>query len=90
MNFKDFFYNKNTQKTDEDIFYDVVGVKIPSLSSFIAWLILKNYIKPYYKDTKHSVPQRILHLPISQKINFLVKNVNNLKEKAIEFANTIY
>lgn len=92
MSFKDFYLNTSLSSkkhlTEEDLFYDVVKIKIPSLKSFIAWLVLKNIIKPYIKESKKSKPIQIDSLSPSLKINFLVKNVKNLKELATYFSNT--
>lgn len=92
MSFKDFYLKSNSSLkqhlSEEELFYDVVKIRIPSLKSFIAWLVLKNVIKPYIKESKKSKPIQIDSLSPALKINFLVKNVNNLKELATYFSNT--
>lgn len=92
MSFKEFYLKKVPSSdnilSEEELFYSVTKIKIPSLKSFIAWLVLKNVIKPYIKESKKSKPIQIDQLSPSLKINFLVKNVENLKELATYFSNT--
>ncbi|MCS7317619.1 MAG: hypothetical protein NZZ41_04825 [Candidatus Dojkabacteria bacterium] len=90
MKFKDFFLKKEKKDVinEEELFFEIVKIRIPSLKSFIAWLILKNIIKPYVKEFKHSKPKPFEKLSSSEKINYLVKNVKNLEELATYFTNT--
>jgi hypothetical protein len=87
MRFSDFYSNhgKTENKTEEQVFFEVVSVKVPSVNSFIAWLTLKRYIKPYLKE-HNSKPIPLFSLPTSKKINHLVKTIPRIKELAEEFA----
>ena len=87
MKFSDFYsnYGKTDKKSEEEIFFEVVSVKVPSVNSFIAWLVLNKQIKPYLKET-NSKPLPLFHLPAARKINHLVKSVPRIKELAQEFS----
>jgi hypothetical protein len=88
MKFSDFYNNHGITKTDkseEQLFLEVVSVKIPSVNSFIAWLVLNRQIKPYMKES-NSKPIPLFNLPAARKINHIVKSVPMIKELAREFA----
>ena len=89
-NFESWFYAADGKKVDvtqapaERKFFDVVGVKIQSLKSFISWLILKKHITNLVK-TKGEKPLPLISLPAEKKIALLVKSIKNIKELALEF-----
>lgn len=89
-NFERFFYDSNGKKEDitmspsEQKFFDVVGVKINSLKSFISWLILKKQITNLVKVTGER-PIALISLPAEKKIALLVKQIKNIKELALEY-----
>ena len=89
-NFERWFYDATEKKVDdtqapsEKMFFDVVGIKINSLKSFISWLILKKYITNLVK-VKGEKPIALLSLPVERKIAMLVKNVKDIKDLALEF-----
>lgn len=88
MNFKD-WYNGDVKpqkkSTPEDLFESVVGVKVPSLNSFISWLILNKKIKGYIKESNKR-PKSLLDINESRQVAYLTKNVNNIRELAKEFS----
>jgi hypothetical protein len=89
-NFERWFYKADGKKEDvtqspaERKFFDVVGVKINSLKSFISWLILKKHITNLVK-VKGERPIALISLPAEKKIALLVKEIKNIKELALEF-----
>jgi hypothetical protein len=87
MKFSDFYsnYGKTTNKSEEELFFEVVGVKVPSVNSLVAWLVLNKQIKPYLKET-NSKPVPLFNLPSARKINHLVRSVPRIKELAEEFS----
>jgi hypothetical protein len=92
MKFKKFYsdYDKLPKtsplvKTEEDLFEEVTGVEIPSMKSFVAWLILHEHIPPFIK-VKNGKPIPITNMSESNKILFLTKNLPNLKELACKFS----
>ena len=88
MRFSDFYSNHgkvSEKKSEEELFFEVVRVKIPSVNSFIAWLVLNNKIKPYLKEV-NAKPVPIFNIPAARKINHLVKTVPQIKELAKEFS----
>jgi len=87
MKFSDFYsnYGKTDNKTEEELFFEVVSVKVPSVNSFIAWLVLNRQIKPYIKEA-NTKPIPLFNLPTARKINFVVRSVPRVKELAQEFA----
>jgi hypothetical protein len=87
MKFSDFYsnYGKIDKKTEEELFFEVVSVQVPSVNSFIAWLVLNKQIKPYLKEA-NSKPIPLFILPSARKINHLVRCVPRVKELAQEFA----
>jgi len=87
MKFSDFYnnYGKTDKKSEEQLFFEVVSVKVPSVNSFIAWLVLNKRIKPYLKEA-NSKPIPLFNLPTARKINHLVRHVPRVKELAQEFA----
>lgn len=88
--FEMWFYNATGKKEDvtqapsEKQFFDVVKVKIKSLQSFVAWLVLKKHIKGFI-DVKGEKPVALISLPTEKKIAYLVKNLKNIKDLAKEF-----
>jgi hypothetical protein len=92
MSFKEFYSTYSTKDvddrkhTDEDMFMDAVGVKIPSLSAFIAWLILNKKIKPYIIDVKYNRPVSLFNIPCNKKILHLVNSLKKIKELSTEFS----
>lgn len=88
--FETWFYNTSGKKEDvtqaeaEKTFFDVVGVKIKSLVSFISWLILKKHIKSII-EVKGEKPLAVINLPLKKKISHLVKSLKNIKDLAKEF-----
>ncbi len=88
--FEMWFYNSTGKKEDatqapsEAKFFDVVGIKINSLKSFIAWLILKKHIKSVI-EVKGEKPLALINLPLEKKIAYLVKNLKDVKDLAKEF-----
>jgi hypothetical protein len=93
-NFSTWYYDNKNKKVDaslapsEKAFFDVVGVKIPSLKAFISWLILKKLVNPIIKE-KNKKPQNLLTLPVERKIEYLVRTLKNLEKLANEY-NTIF
>ena len=87
MKFSDFYNNfgKTEKKSEEQLFFEVVSVKVPSVNSFIAWLVLNKQLKPYLKET-NTKPVPLFNLHPARKINHLVKSVPRIKELAQEFA----
>ena len=88
MRFKQFYQDYQEavpSKTEEELFFEVVSVKVPSVNSFIAWLALNKHIKPYVKYTDRK-PLPLFDMPESQKILYIVKKVPKIKELAQEFA----
>jgi hypothetical protein len=88
-NFASWYYNNDkkvdaSQSAPEKAFFDVVGIKIPSLKAFISWLILRGHIKSIVK-VNNKKPTNLLTLPIEQKINYLVKNLKNIEKLAKEY-----
>jgi hypothetical protein len=88
--FEMWFYNSSGKKEDitqappEAKFFDVVKVKIKSLQSFVAWLILKKHIKGVI-EVKGEKPLALIKLPVEKKIAYLVKNLKDIKDLANEF-----
>ena len=93
-NFSTWYYDNKNKKVDvsmapsEKMFFDVVGVKIPSVKAFISWLILKRLINPIIKE-KNKKPKNLLTMPIELKIEYLVSNLKNIDKLANEY-NTIF
>ncbi len=87
MKFSDFYnnYGKTEKKSEEELFFEVVSVKVPSVNSFIAWLVLNKQLKPYLKEA-NSKPISLFNLPTARKINHVVRSVPRIKELAQEFA----
>lgn len=88
--FKDWFSNPKTKvdekvATEEDKFFDIVKVEIPSLKSFISWLILNKHITGNVKPRHSNVPVSILALPVEKRILTLVKELPKIKELAKDF-----
>jgi hypothetical protein len=89
-NFASWYYSNEGKKVDitqapaERKFFDVVGVKIPSLKSFISWLILKKHITNLI-EVKGERPLALISLPAEKKIAALVKNIKNIKDLALEY-----
>lgn len=91
MKFKEFYSNFNNMKsvsnkrTEEQLFEDVTGVSLPSMKSFMAWLILHEHI-PAFLKRKSGKPISVIKIPESQKILFLTKKLPNLRELAEQFS----
>lgn len=91
MRFRDFYTNyessskKESKKTSEDLFKEAVGVDVPSLESFVAWLSLNKHIKPYVRSQGKPVP--LNSLSENKKILYLVRKLPKIRELATEFAN---
>lgn len=88
MGFKKFYntWQETAQhKSEEQLFFEVVSVHVPSVNSFIAWLALNKHIKPYVKYTNRK-PLPVFDLPENQKILYIVKKVPKIKELAQEFS----
>lgn len=92
MKFKEFYTNFNTiksvsaKRTEEQLFEEVTGVALPSMKSFMAWLILHEHIPAFIKR-KSGKPIPVIKIPETQKILFLTKKLPNLKELAETFSN---
>lgn len=91
--FKDFYKNyesvtaKPKEQTGEDMFFEAVGVKIPSLNAFTAWLILNEKIKPYVMDVKTDRPHSLFNIPAHKRILHFVHTLPKIKQIAEEFSN---
>jgi hypothetical protein len=84
-NFRSWFYDQDAPKEipmsePEQKFYDVVGIKLISLKSFVSWLLLKGAIR-----ARDSRGISITEFPIEKKIYYLIVNVPNIKKVADEF-----
>lgn len=92
MKFKDFYKNYSEsnpvskKKTEEELFEDVTGVKVPSMKSFVAWLVLHEHVPAFIKEKKSGKPIPLMKIPESKKILFLTKNLQNIKQLAEEFS----
>ena len=88
MKFSEFINNygrTDSKKSEEQLFFEVVSIKVPSVNSFIAWLVLNKQIKPYLKEG-NTKPIPLFNLPPARKINYLVKTIPRIKELAQEFS----
>ena len=90
-NFKEFYNNygktpKPVEMTPESMFFEAVGVKIPSLNAFTAWLILTNKIKPYIEDVKNDRPHSLFNVKPHDRILHFVNSVPSIKKLAGEFS----
>jgi hypothetical protein len=90
MTFRKFYYEEeessdSVQQGAEAMFSDVVGVEIPSLDSFLSWLILNKKIPGVIKTNAKKKPVSIRGLPDEKKVYYLVKKVPNIEELANEF-----
>jgi hypothetical protein len=88
--FRDWYTNPQNKveenaSTEESKFYDIVKVEIPSLKSFISWLILNKHITGNVKQRHTNVPVSLLALPVEKRILTLVKELPKIKELADEF-----
>lgn len=88
--FRDWYSDPKTkidEKTSspEDKFFDVVKVEIPSLESFISWLILNKHISGNIKQKHSNVPISLVSLPVEKRILTLVKELPKIKQLADEF-----
>jgi len=88
--FRDWYSNPKDKidevvSNDESKFYDVVKVEIPSLKSFISWLILNKHITGSVRQKHTNVPVSILNMPIEKRILTLVRELPRIKELANEF-----
>lgn len=86
MAFKDWYEKPKELKkesTDEDAFFDTIKVKIPSLKSFISWLILNKHITGSIKQRHTNAPVLLLSLPIEKKLLYLskIKNIEKLTDE---------
>jgi hypothetical protein len=71
--------------TEEEIFEDVVGESVPSVNSFIAWLVLNEHISAHIKLRNSKKPFPIFKLPSDKKVLHVVKNLPNVRILAKEF-----
>jgi hypothetical protein len=90
--FKDFYKNyaqvhETPKVSDEDKFFEAVGVRIPSLNAFTAWLILNEKIKPYVIDVKSDRPKSLYGMPTHSRILHFVNTLPKIKTLAEEFSN---
>ena len=91
MKFKEFYSNYNSmkpasgKKTEEELFEEVTGVALPSMKSFVAWLVLHEHI-PAFVKLKSGKPIPVMKISESNKILFLTKKLPNLKELATQFS----
>jgi hypothetical protein len=89
-NFSTWYYNNKNKKVDvsmapsEKMFFDVVGIKIPSLKAFISWLILKKLINPIIKE-KDKKTLNLLSLPVEKKVHYLVSKLKDIDKLANEY-----
>ena len=74
---------KRVEKSPENMFLEAVGVDIPSLSAFTAYLLLDKKIKSTYMENKQR--KSILDMPDNRKVLFLVKEVADIKNIAKVF-----
>lgn len=88
MSFRDWYYGdeKKVETTTEDVFYETVGVKVPSIKSFCSWLVLNKHMPPRIRLRENKKPQSFLDLHDEQKIYHMVKEVKEIKKLAEEFA----
>lgn len=90
MRFKDFYSNyenaakRESRKTPEQMFNEAVGVEVPSLESFVAWLSLNKHIKPYVRSQGKPVPLK--SLSENKQILYIVRKLPTIRELATEFA----
>jgi hypothetical protein len=92
MKFKEFFtdYDKNKAEkakkmTEEDHFFEAVGVRVPSVNAFTAWLILNKKINPSINESGNK-PISLFSVPYNKKILYLVHNLPKIKNLAEEFS----
>lgn len=94
MSFKKWYYNEDDAVdlkpigNAESHFEKVVGVRIPSLKSFISWLILRRKITGTVKLKGKNKPVSLLSLPDEKKIIHLVKKLKDIDDLAKEFNNS--
>lgn len=72
------------ESTDEDVFFNTIKVRIPSLKSFISWLILNKHITDSIKQRHTNAHISILSLPLETQILNLAK-IKNIKDLAEDF-----
>jgi hypothetical protein len=95
MGFKDFYSNyksrgeSSKEASPEDKFFDAVGVRIPSLNAFTAWLILNDKIKPYILDVRTDRPKSLFGMPCNERILHFVNKLPQIKKLADEFSKKI-
>lgn len=90
--FKNWYYNENGKKqedirkdTPEDKLEKVIGFRVHNLKTFISWLILNKHIEGTVKIQHSLVPKQLLGLNVESQINYITKNVKNIKTLAQEF-----
>jgi hypothetical protein len=92
MGFKDFYSTYNERKTsqhdlsDEEKFFEAVGVQIPNLNAFTAWLVLNDKIKSYVLDMRTDRPHSLFNMPSNKRILHFVHSLPRIKELAEEFS----
>lgn len=90
-NFKDFFNGnhesqvKEVTLTEEDHFESVVGERVNSVNSFIAWLVLKEHIKPNVKYHSKRKPVSLFEMATNKKLLYISKKLPNIRLLAKEF-----
>jgi len=92
MGFKDFYTNYSAHKapvqelSDEQKFFEAIGVKIPNLNAFTAWLVLNSKIKPYVLDVRTDRPHSLFNMPANKRILHFVNSLPKIKQLAEEFS----
>lgn len=91
MAFKDWYYKEDNAEHLKDVnkaeadFEHIVGVAIPSLKSFISWLILKKEITGSIRLQSKKKPISLMSLSDEKKVHYLVKHLKNIDELAKDF-----
>jgi hypothetical protein len=92
MGFKDFYTNYTAKtsppkgQSDEEKFFEAVGVKIPNLNAFTAWLVLNEKIKPYVLDARTDRPHSLFNMNSNKRILHFVHCLPQIKQLAEEFS----
>ena len=92
MGFKHFYTNYDTintpvrELTDEEKFFEAVGVNVPNLNAFTAWLILNDKIKPYVLNVKTDRPQSLFEMQSNKRILHFVNSLPRINELAEDFS----
>ena len=88
MSFKDWYHGNDEVKenTSEDVFYETVGIKIPSINSFCSWLVLNKHMPARVRLRENQRPKSFLDIEDEDKIYHMVREVKEIKKLAKEFA----